>query len=89
MPVVQNIEAILFDMNGTLQTREPHEPTRRLATQRMLALLGMEDASEEFWEELLRRQKASSHWAQENLLQLSEEGNLDLLDPAGLSARAD
>jgi putative hydrolase of the HAD superfamily len=70
--IVRNIEAILFDMNGTLRMREPHEPTQRAAIRRMLELLGKEDASDAYWEELTRRQKAYSHWAQENLLQLSE-----------------
>jgi putative hydrolase of the HAD superfamily len=73
MPVVHSIEAILFDMNGTLQMREPHEPTQRAAIIRMLELLGKEDASVAYWDELARHQKLYSDWAQENLLQLSEE----------------
>jgi putative hydrolase of the HAD superfamily len=72
-PVVRNIEAIFFDVNGTLRIREPYEPTQRAAFSRMLELLGKEDASDEYWEELSRRQKAYTRWAQENLLQLSEE----------------
>jgi len=73
IPAIHNIEAILFDMNGTLRMREPHEPTRSAAIRRMLELLGKEGASDAYWEELTRRQKAYSHWAQENLLQLAEE----------------
>jgi putative hydrolase of the HAD superfamily len=73
VPIVHNIEAILFDMNGTLRMREPHEPTQRAAIQRILELLGKENASDAYWEELTRRQKAYNHWAQENLLQLSEK----------------
>jgi putative hydrolase of the HAD superfamily len=69
----RNIEAILFDMNGTLRMREPHEPTQRAAIARMLELLGKKDATDAYWEELARRYKAYGHWAQENLLQLSEE----------------
>jgi putative hydrolase of the HAD superfamily len=71
--VVGVIDAIFFDMNGTLRMREPHEPTQRAAFSRMLELLGKEAVSDAYWEELARRQKAYSHWAQENLLQLSEE----------------
>jgi putative hydrolase of the HAD superfamily len=71
-PVVSNIEAILFDVNGTLRIREPHEPTQRAAFSRMLELLGRENISDVDWEELTRRQKAYSDWAQENLIQLSE-----------------
>jgi putative hydrolase of the HAD superfamily len=70
---IPNIEAIFFDMNGTLRIREPHGPTQHLATQRILEFLGKEEASEAYWEELTRRQKSYSHWAQENLLQLTEK----------------
>jgi len=69
----RNIEAVLFDMNGTLRVREPHEPTQRAAINRMLELLEKKIVSDEYWEELTRRQKAYSQWAQDNLLQLSEE----------------
>lgn len=72
-PVVQRIEAILFDMNGTLRTREPHEPTQRAAITRMLELLRKNEASDSFWEELTRRYNAYGRWAQEHLLQLSEK----------------
>jgi putative hydrolase of the HAD superfamily len=68
-----HIEAIFFDMNGTLRMREPHEPTQHAAAHRMLELLGKEEASDAYWEELTRRYKAYSHWAQANLLQLSEK----------------
>jgi putative hydrolase of the HAD superfamily len=71
--VVGDIDAIFFDMNGTLRVREPHEPTQRAAFSRMRELLGKEDASEAYWDELTRRQRAYSRWAQENLLQLSEK----------------
>jgi putative hydrolase of the HAD superfamily len=67
------IEAILFDMNGTLRTRETHAPTQKAAIKRMLELLGKEDAPDAYWGELARRTKAYGQWAQENLLQLSEE----------------
>jgi putative hydrolase of the HAD superfamily len=69
---VRGIEAIFFDMNGTLRMREPHEPTQRAAFARMLELLGKKDAPKAFWEELRVRYTAYSAWAQENLLQLSE-----------------
>jgi putative hydrolase of the HAD superfamily len=72
-PVVHSIDAILFDMNGTLRIREPHEPTQHAAFSRLRELLGKENASDEYWEELTRRQKAYSTWAQEKLIQLSEE----------------
>lgn len=71
-PAVLNIEAILFDVNGTLRIRESHEPTQQAAFSRMLELLEKENASDINWEELTQRQKAYGDWAQENLIQLSE-----------------
>ena len=41
---VNNIQAILFDINGTLRVREPHEPTQRAAIARFLELLEKEVA---------------------------------------------
>jgi putative hydrolase of the HAD superfamily len=64
-----NIEAILFDMNGTLRRREPHEPTQQAAFDFLRNFLG---EGEHDWDELTRRQKAYSNWAQEQLIQFSE-----------------
>ena len=69
---IHSIEAILFDMNGTLRMREPHPETQQAAYARLRQLLGKKDASDAYWEELTRRQKVYSRWAQENLTQLSE-----------------
>jgi putative hydrolase of the HAD superfamily len=71
--VVNDITTIFFDMNGTLRKREPHEATQRAALQRILDLLGKQTVPDGYWEELTERQKAYSQWAQENLLQSSEE----------------
>jgi putative hydrolase of the HAD superfamily len=71
-PTSLNIEAILFDVNGTLRIREPHEPTQHAAFSRMRQLLEKENLSDVDWEELTSRQKAYGNWAQENLIQLSE-----------------
>jgi putative hydrolase of the HAD superfamily len=68
-----SIEAVLFDVNGTLRAREPHEPTQRAALHQILELLGRESATEDFWDELARRYREYGKWAQENLLQLSEQ----------------
>jgi putative hydrolase of the HAD superfamily len=67
------IKAIFFDVNGTLRMRELHAPTQRAAVQRMLALIGENDAGDEFWDELNRRHNAYRDWAQANQLQLSEQ----------------
>jgi putative hydrolase of the HAD superfamily len=68
-----NIEAILFDMNGTLRVRELHEPTQRAAFECMSHILKISNPSDTFWEELAGRFKAYGRWAQENLVQLPEE----------------
>ena len=69
---VRCIEAILFDMNGTLRVREHHSQTQQAALGKLQQLLGKPDATDAYWEELGRRQKAYSLWAQEHLTQLSE-----------------
>jgi putative hydrolase of the HAD superfamily len=71
-PAASNIEAILFDVNGTLRIRAPHEPTQLAAFSRMLQLLEKENLSDVDWDELTRRQKEYSDWAQEKLIPLSE-----------------
>ena len=71
--IARDIEAILFDMNGTLRTREPHEPTQHAALERMQDLLKIKDPSDAYWEELEDRYKAYGIWAQEHLLQLPEK----------------
>ncbi len=66
------IQAILFDMNGTLRSREPHPETQEAAYARLRQLLGKPDAGMDYWDELTRRQKAYARWAQEKLVQLTE-----------------
>ena len=68
-----NIEAIFFDVNGTLRVREPHSLTQHAAFEQMLVLLKINAAPDAYWEELACRFKAYGNWAQENLVQLSEE----------------
>ncbi len=70
---VNNTEAILFDINGTLRVRELHAPTQCAAIARLQELLELDDIAESFWEELTLRHKAYGTWAQQNLIQLSEE----------------
>ena len=67
--VPTTVEAILFDVNGTLRVREAHEQTQRAAFARLRELIGRDDID---WDELTRRQKSYGDWAQANLIQLSE-----------------
>lgn len=68
-----NIEAIIFDVGGTLRERVPDEPFQKQATERVLHLLGKPNASPDYLDELARRYEAYSEWAQERLIELSEE----------------
>lgn len=70
--IVHNIEAILFDMNGTLRTREPDEPTQSRAIHRLLEILEKDEIPDAYWAELAGRRKKYSQWAQEHLVQLTE-----------------
>jgi putative hydrolase of the HAD superfamily len=72
-PNVHGIEAILFDMNGTLRKREAHQATQHAAFNQILELLEKNSAPDSFWQELIHRQKAYSCWAQAHLSQLSQE----------------
>lgn len=71
--MIDNIEAIFFDMNGTLRMRESHEPTQHAATARMCELLGKQNVPDAYWERLTGRLDAYRRWAQEHLRQLPEE----------------
>ncbi len=66
------VHAILFDMNGTLRSREPHPATQQAAYARLRQLLGKSEAGTDFWDELTRRQKAYARWAQGKLIQKTE-----------------
>jgi len=70
---VADIEAILFDMNGTLRTRQAHAPTQQAAAARICALLGKPVLADVDWDRLTLRLEAYRRWAQDNLRQLSEE----------------
>lgn len=70
---IKAIEVILFDMNGTLRGQESHLPTQSAAAARLVDLLGMQSVPDDFWETLTQRYSAYGHWAQANLLQLSEK----------------
>ena len=72
LPNPDTIKVIFFDVNGTLRTREPHEPTQLAAYQKILNILGKESVPESFWKDLEGRYKSYTVWAQSNLIQLSE-----------------
>ena len=71
-PPVDEIEAIFFDMNGTLRLRQAHQPTQRAAIARMCQLLDRQDLADADWQRLTERFEAYRRWTQETLRQLSE-----------------
>ena len=71
-PTVRGIEAILFDMGGTLRKRVPDETWQRQSIARLLTMLGKPDAPASFVDELARRYKSYTTWAQEHEIALSE-----------------
>ena len=67
------IEAILFDMGGTLRSSiKKSKAEKRELIQRILDLLGAQTPVEEFSALLSARAKDYKHWAEETLVELNE-----------------
>jgi HAD superfamily hydrolase (TIGR01662 family) len=67
------IEAILFDMGGTLRgSVKKDEESKRKTVGRMIELLGAETSAEEFASLLTERARAYMRWARETLVELNE-----------------
>lgn len=66
------IEAILFDMNGTLRQRIPDGGWQRQSVERLLFMLGKPDAPASFLDELTRRYKSYTKWADDHQTSLPE-----------------
>jgi HAD superfamily hydrolase (TIGR01509 family) len=66
------ILAILFDINGTLRRRVPDAAFQTQARDRLAALLGEADLDQERIDELNRRYKAYTTWADEQGVNLPE-----------------
>jgi HAD superfamily hydrolase (TIGR01549 family) len=71
-PATHDIEAILFDMNGTLRQRAPDADWQRRTSARLLAMLGEPEAPASFLGELTRRYKSYTMWADEHKASLPE-----------------
>jgi putative hydrolase of the HAD superfamily len=69
----EGIEAIFFDMGGTLRTRVADEGLRHQALEQMVVLLGEREAPEPFYQRLAERFLAYRRWAQETLTEAPEE----------------
>ncbi|MBI5298387.1 MAG: HAD-IA family hydrolase [Chloroflexi bacterium] len=71
--MTEQIEAILFDMGGTLRTSvKKSGAEKRELIQRMLDLLGAQDSVDEFTVLLSSRADAYKKWAEETLVELTE-----------------
>lgn len=66
------IEAILFDMNGTLRGRVPNEAQQQAARQHLLEMLGNPNAPLSYLDELRTRYKSYIAWANKHETSLSE-----------------
>ncbi len=72
MRQTDHIEAILFDMNGTLRERVPDDAHQKSARQNLLTMLGKPDAPLSFLDQLRTRYKTYIDWANEHEASLSE-----------------
>ncbi len=71
--MTNQIEAILFDMGGTLRNSIPKDGRSKVeAAQRIINLLGGNAVPEEFAQLLSVRAKAYSRWARNTLVELNE-----------------
>lgn len=70
----EHIEAVLFDMGGTLRSTIIHErKVKREKIRQMLGLLGADDDEGKFIQLLKKRATAYKGWAGKTLLELSED----------------
>jgi|WetSurMetagenome_2_1015567.scaffolds.fasta_scaffold21630_1 putative hydrolase of the HAD superfamily len=70
---IRNIDAILFDMGGTLRSRTKHECAEKQQKLQLMAdLLGAQVDTAEFQSLLEKRTRAYKNWAETNLLELNE-----------------
>ncbi|RPJ24395.1 MAG: HAD family hydrolase [Chloroflexi bacterium] len=71
--MTRQIEAILFDMGGTLRrTAKRTRAEKQQTLCRMMSLIGVQSAVEEFSRLLSTRAKAYKHWAEQTHIELNE-----------------
>jgi HAD superfamily hydrolase (TIGR01549 family) len=71
-PSPQQIEAILFDVNGTLRKRVPDPEWQQENQERLSNLLAIPEVTPLFLDELTRRYKTYTRWADEHQASLPE-----------------
>src|SRR5690242_7039841 len=71
--MTHQIEAILFDMGGTLRTSARRtRDERQQIIQRMMDLIGAQGPVEDFTHLIFKRAKAYKHWAEQTHIELNE-----------------
>lgn len=69
----KKIEAILFDMGGTLRSRAPCDAPRAPVMRQMMELLGVSGSPQEFDDKLSRRARAYKRWSEQTMRELAED----------------
>jgi FMN phosphatase YigB (HAD superfamily) len=71
--MTNRIDAILFDMGGTLRTTVKRTPGERLqAVQSLMSLIGAQGSVKEFADRLSTRARAYKHWSEQKHIELNE-----------------
>ncbi len=70
---MQDIEAIFFDMGGTIRTRPQNHDHREAMMSRLVRLLGADSSPGELYDTLHRRARDYKRWSLETLRELTEE----------------
>ncbi len=71
--MIEGIEAVFFDMGGTLRTRVADEELHHQSVAEFMDLLGMEGPPAAFFQQLSERAKAYKRWSEETLIEAPEE----------------
>jgi putative hydrolase of the HAD superfamily len=72
--MAKKIEAILFDMGGTLRSRAPGDaPRAPVMMHQMMELLGVPGSPQEFDDKLSRRAQAYKLWSEQTMRELAED----------------
>lgn len=71
--MTESVEAILFDMGGTLRTRVADEELHHQSVAQFMDLLGVKGSPAAFFQQLSERARAYKRWSEETLSEAPEE----------------
>lgn len=71
--MIEDIEAVFFDMGGTLRTRTADEELHHQSMAQLVTLLEAEGSPEEFYQRLSERARVYKRWSEETLIEAPEE----------------